>query len=60
MTINELIKSAIKDKKLRSRLLNDPMRTCKYCGIIIYVGDLGNPDLPLFTDSTVMQGGYQP
>ena len=60
MTINELIKSAIKDKALRAKLLNDPVRTCKDCGIIIDVGDLGNPDLPLFTDLTGMQGGYRP
>ena len=60
MTINELIKSAIKDKKLRARLLNDPVGTCKDLGITIDVGALGNLDLPLFTDSTVMQGGYRP
>jgi len=60
MTINELIKSAIKDKVLRAKFLNDPVRTCKDCGIIIDVGDLGNPGLPLFTDLTGMQGGYRP
>lgn len=60
MTINELIKSAIKDKVLMARLLNDPIRTCKELGITIEAADFGNSDLPLFTDSTVTQGGYRP
>ncbi len=60
MTINELIKSVIKDKALRGRLLNDPIRTCKDLGIIINESAFSNLDLPLFTDSTVTQGGYRP
>ena len=60
MTINELIKSAIKDKALRGRLLNDPIRTCKDLGITINKSAFSNLDLPLFTDSTVTQGGYRP
>ena len=60
MTINELIKSAIKDKALRVRLLNDPIRICKDLGIIINESAFSNLDLQLFTDSTVIQGGYRP
>mgnify|MGYP000231291955 CR=1 FL=1 len=60
MTINELIKSAIKDKTLRTKLLNDPIRTCKDLDITVAAGTFGNLDLPLFTDSSVMQGGYRP
>ena len=60
MTINELIKSAIKDKALRGRLLNDPIRTCKDLGITINESAFSNLDLPFFIDSTVTQGGYRP
>lgn len=60
MTINELIKFAIKDKGLRARLLNDPIRTCKDLGITSHESAFSNLDLPLFTDSTVTQGGYRP
>jgi hypothetical protein len=60
MTINELIKSAIKDKALRGRLLNDPIRTCKDLGIIINEAAFSNLDLRLFIDPSVTQGGYRP
>ncbi len=58
MTINELIKNAIKDPKLRSRFLEDPHATCREYGVPAPSNCLslarGKEDLYL------MQGGYRP
>ncbi|MBC8459761.1 MAG: hypothetical protein H8D67_17350 [Deltaproteobacteria bacterium] len=59
MTINGLIKST-KDKALMAKILNDPVQTCKELGEPVDIGFLDNLGLPLFTESTVMQGGYRP
>ena len=56
MTINRLIKST-KDKALMAKILNDPVQTCKELGGPVDIGSLAKPGLPLFTESTVMQGG---
>ena len=59
MTINGLIKST-KDKALMAKTLNDPVQNCKKLGVAVDISLLVKLGLPLFTESTVMQGGYRP
>lgn len=56
MTINELIKKAGNDRELRSRLLNDPIKTCKALDINFKIPE----NLKLFQDESIIQGGYRP
>jgi len=60
MTLNYLIKKATTDKTLRSKLLTEPVQTCREYAYDADQHAFEQSAIHLFKDETNLQGGYRP
>lgn len=57
MNLHHLIKRAINDPELRSRLFTQPQETCEQFGIPVKIASL---PLEAKSDTRLIQGAYRP
>lgn len=60
MTLKHLIKQAIVDKSLRSKLLSEPVQTCKEYAVKADHNAFERFEMHPFKDLAIIQGGYRP
>ncbi len=60
MRLNYLIKQAIVDQNLRSKLLREPVLTCKEYAVDADQDAFDRFRAHQFKDLTIIQGGYRP